>query len=446
MNVRIAAARVVTAVLQDEGSLSSLLPTYLSKVDERDRSLLQQLCYGTLRYYPRIEAYLNLLLTKPFKTKDKDIEAVLACSIYQLLETRIPSHAAVNEAVAACKSLKKLWAKGLVNAVLRRLLREREQLDKTLEKSQVFKTLHPKWLVKLWHDSWPDQFENIISGNNSQAPMTLRVNQRKNNRAEYLSMLQSAEIEASATQHSPSGITLKKPQDVATLPGFSEGAVSVQDEAAQLSAYLLSPKAGERILDACCAPGGKTCHILELLDNNAEIIALDISSKRLERVEENLERLDLQAALIGADASNTKSWWDGQPFDRILLDAPCSATGVIRRHPDVKLLRKPADIAKLAELQLTLLNALWPLLKENGTLLYATCSILPEENDQVVLKFLDATKNASLHALNLELKSLESLNTESQKLNVGIDTPAGHQLLPQVGGHDGFYYALLKKG
>lgn len=445
MNVRVAAARVVTAVLQDEGSLSTLLPTYLSKVAERDRSLLQQLCYGTLRYYPRIDVYLNQLLTKPFKAKDKDIEAVLACSIYQLLETRIPSHAAVNEAVAACKALKKLWAKGLVNAVLRRLLREREQLDKALEKSQVFKTLHPKWLVKLWRDTWPNQFENIISGNNSQAPMTLRVNQRKNNRAEYLSMLQSAGIEASATQHSPSGITLKKPQDVAALPGFSEGAVSVQDEAAQLSAYLLNPKAGERILDACCAPGGKTCHILELVDNNAEIVALDISSKRLERVEENLERLDLQAALIGADASDTTSWWDGQPFDRILLDAPCSATGVIRRHPDVKLLRKPADIAKLAELQLTLLNALWPLLKENGTLLYATCSILPEENDQVVLKFLDTTKNASLHALNLELKSLESLNTESQKLNVGIDTPTGHQLFPQLGGHDGFYYALLKK-
>jgi len=440
VNVRVAAARVITAVLQDEGSLSSLLPMYLNKVDERDRSLLQQLCYGTLRYYPRIDVYLSQLLTKPFKTKDKDIEAVLACSIYQLLETRIPSHAAVNEAVAACKALKKLWAKGLVNAVLRRLLREKDQLDTTLEKSQAFKTLHPKWLVKLWRDTWPDQFENIISNNNTQPPMTLRVNQRKNNRIEYLSMLQSAGIEASATQHSPSGITLKKPQDVATLPCFSEGAISVQDEAAQLSAHLLSPKTGERILDACCAPGGKTCHILELVDNNAEVIALDISSKRLERVEENLERLELQAALIGADATDTNSWWDGQSFDRILLDAPCSATGVIRRHPDVKLLRKPADIAKLAELQLKLLNALWPLLKENGTLLYATCSILPEENDQVILKFLDAKKNASLQALNLELNHLES-----QKLDVGIDTPAGHQLFPQVGGHDGFYYALLKK-
>ena len=435
MNVRVAAARVITAVLQDEGSLSTLLPTYLTKVDERDRALLQQLCYGTLRYYPRIDAYLNQLLTKPFKAKDKDIEAVLSCSIYQLLETRIPPHAAVNEAVAACKSLKKLWAKGLVNAVLRRLLREKDQLDATLEKNQAFNTLHPKWLVKAWRDAWPNHFEEIISGNNAQPPMTLRVNQRQTSQSDYLGILKSAGIEASPTCHSPEGVILKKPQDVATLPGFSNGQVSVQDEAAQLSAHLLNPKEGERILDACCAPGGKTCHILESIDNNAEVIALDISPKRLERVEENLERLELQAALIGADAADTEKWWDRKPFDRILLDAPCSATGVIRRHPDVKLLRKPTDIAKLAELQLTLLKALWPLLKQGGTLLYATCSILPEENDQVVLKFLDATENASLEALKLE----------TAKLSIGIDTAAGHQLLPEVGGHDGFYYAQLKK-
>lgn len=435
MNVRVAAAHVVAAVLQDEGSLSTLLPTYLTKVDECDRALLQQLCYGTLRYYPRIDAYLNQLLTKPFKTKDKDIEAVLACSIYQLLETRIPSHAAVNEAVAACKSLKKIWAKGLVNAVLRRFLREKDQLDATLEKNQAFKTLHPKWLVKLWREAWPDQFDNIISGNNAQPPMTLRVNQQQNNQSEYLTILESAGIEASTTPYSPEGVTLKNPQDVSTLPGFSEGNVSVQDEAAQLSARVLNPRPGERILDACCAPGGKTCHILELVDNDAELVALDISPKRLERVEENLERLGLQAALIAADAIDTKNWWDGQLFDRILLDAPCSATGVIRRHPDVKLLRKPADIAKLAELQLTLLNALWPLLKQGGTLAYATCSILPEENDQVILKFVDAIKDVSIEAPNIE----------TQKLNVGINTPVGHQLFPQVGGHDGFYYALLKK-
>ena len=431
MNVRVAAARVIAAVLQDEGSLSSLLPSYTAKVDERDRALLQQLCYGTLRYYTRIDAYLSQLLTKPFKAKDKDIEAVLACSIYQLLETRIPPHAAVNEAVAACKSLKKLWAKGLVNAVLRRLLREKEPLDETLEQNPAFKTLHPKWLVKSWQQSWPEQFEHIINGNNAQAPMTLRVNTRQNTRAEYLDLLEAADIAASPTAYSPAGITLKNPQDVSTLPGFIEGRVSVQDEAAQLATHLLDPKPGERILDACAAPGGKTCHILERVDNNADVTALDVSPKRLERVEENLERLRLSAAVMGADALATDRWWDGQPFDRILLDAPCSATGVIRRHPDVKLLRKPADIAKLAELQLMLVKSLWPLLKEGGTLLYATCSTLPQENDQVVLNFVATKKDASIQAIKIE---------------VGIDTPAGHQLFPQVGGQDGFYYSLLIKG
>ena len=430
MNVRIAAARVITAVLQDEGSLSTLLPYYTTKVDDRDKGLMQQLCYGTLRYYPRLLAYLNLLLAKPFKTKDKDLEAVLACSIYQLLETRIPTHAAVNEAVAACKALKKPWAKGLVNAVLRRFLREREQLDSALKQSSAFKTAHPDWLITLWREAWPDQLDAIVEANNAQPPMTLRVNQRQSHQTKYLSQLETAGIDATATLFTPEGITLKNPQDVSALPGFSEGEVSVQDEAAQLSAHLLDLKPGQRILDACCAPGGKTCHILELVDNNAELIALDISAKRLERVEENLERLGLQATLVAGDATDTNSWWDGQPFDRILLDAPCSATGVIRRHPDVKLLRKPADIAKLAKLQLTLLNALWPLLKDDGILIYATCSTLPQENDQVVLRFIASNTDAVVKKLDLA---------------TGIKTPFGCQLLPQVGGHDGFYYAQLKK-
>ena len=430
MNVRIAAARVIAAVLQDEGSLSTLLPTYTARVDERDRGLLQQLCYGTLRYYPKLTAYLNLLLSKPFKAKDKDLEAVLACSLYQLLETRVPSHAAVNEAVTTCKALKKLWAKGLVNAVLRRFLRERDQLDSTLESDQAFKTAHPDWLVELWREAWPDQLDNIIAANNAQPPMTLRVNQSHSNPTSYLKQLATANIEASATLFSPDGITLKHPQDVLPLPGFTEGNISVQDEAAQLSAHLLALQPGQRILDACCAPGGKTCHILEQVKNNADVVALDISANRLERVEENLKRLGLQATLVAADAVDTNTWWDDKPFDRILLDAPCSATGVIRRHPDVKLLRKPTDIAKLAKLQLALLNALWPLLQEDGVLLYATCSTLPQENDQVILSFLNSNPSVALEKLSL---------------NAGIETSAGRQLFPQVGGHDGFYYALLKK-
>ncbi|MEH6617848.1 MAG: 16S rRNA (cytosine(967)-C(5))-methyltransferase RsmB [Porticoccus sp.] len=430
MIVRVAAAKVIASVLQDDGSLSTLLPQYASKVEERDRGLLQQLCYGTLRYYPRVAAYLNLLLAKPFKAKDQDLEAVLACSLYQLLETRVPPHAAVNEAVATCKALKKIWAKGLVNAVLRRFLRERAELDETLKDNPSFNTAHPDWLSSLWREAWPDKLDDLILANNTQPPMTLRVNRRHLSQEQYLEQLKTAGIDASATPFSHDGITLQSPRDVLTLPGFSKGDVSVQDEAAQLSAQLLELESGQRVLDACCAPGGKTCHILELLDNTGEVVALDIAPNRLERVEENLERLGLQAELIAADAADTNTWWDNKSFDRILLDAPCSATGVIRRHPDVKLLRKPADVAKLAELQLTLLKALWPLLESGGLLLYATCSTLPQENDQVILEFIRPINNVSV---------------EKVAITTGIETPVGRQLLPQINGHDGFYYALLRK-
>lgn len=430
MNVRVAAAKIIVSILHDEGSLSTLLPQYLAKVEERDRGLLQQLCYGTLRYYPRLKSYLDRLLAKPFKAKDQDLEAILACSLYQLLETRIPSHAAVNEAVATCKALKKPWAKGLVNAILRRFIREQDELDETLKDNLAFSTAHPDWLVAYWKRAWPEHVDNIVLANNTQPPMTLRVNRRHLDREHYLENLNRLDIAASATPFSIDGITLQSPRDVLTLPGFAEGDISVQDEAAQLSARLLDLKPGQRVLDACCAPGGKTCHILELLDNEGDVIALDISPTRLERVEDNLSRLGLHAQLIDADAADTASWWDGKPFDRILLDAPCSATGVIRRHPDVKLLRNPTDIAKLAKLQLTLLRALWPLLIEGGVLLYATCSTLPQENDDVIKAFS---------------RDVSDISVESIAVNAGLETPVGRQLLPKINGHDGFFYALLRK-
>ena len=434
MNPRVAAIHVVTSILHNEGSLSTLVPRYISKVAEPDRALMQQLCYGTLRYYPMLSAYLGVLLKKPFKSKDQDLEAVLACSIYQLLETRIPSHAAVNEAVDACKALKKPWATGLVNAVLRRFLREQAQLDSSLEQNLAFQTAHPDWLVKLWQEAWPEHFTTIIEANNAQPPMTLRVNQSQNDRSQYLSLLEKAGIAASATLASCDGLSLEYPLEVTQLPGFLGGAISVQDEAAQLSAHLLNLRADQRILDACCAPGGKTCHILEILEKkyaqSSTVTAIDISKKRLERVKNNLDRLGLEAKLIASDALETQDWWDGVPFDRILLDAPCSATGVIRRHPDVKLLRKPIDIDKLAVLQLALLKALWPLLKEGGVLLYATCSILPQENDMVILSFVASTPEAVV---------------ETMDLDIGVKTSSGRQLLPKLGGHDGFYYARLQK-
>lgn len=430
MQVRVAAAKVLLAVTRDGTSLSQCLPSVLAQVAERDRPLLQELCYGTLRWYPRLNAVLNELLEKSFRAKDYDIHVLLACALYQLMETRIPDHAAVNETVATIKKLKKPWAKGLVNGVLRRFIRERDSLDAQLSDKGAYRHAHPKWLCKRIEQAWPQQAATIFAANNHPGPMTLRVNQRRQSRTEYLATLQAANIAAKATPLSADGVQLLKATGVDAIPGFAEGKLSVQDEAAQLAAQLLQLEPGQRVLDACCAPGGKTCHILEREPRLAELLALDIDDSRLDRVRENFERLNVKAKLLAADAVATDEWWDAQPFDRILLDAPCSATGVIRRHPDIKLLRKPDDIARLAVLQAELLDALWPLLKSGGKLLYATCSILPEENDASIANFLARQSDADV----MEIRA-----------DVGMQTPLGRQLLPTIDSHDGFYYALLAK-
>jgi 16S rRNA (cytosine967-C5)-methyltransferase len=434
MDARIATIHIITGILQDSGSLSKLVPRYITKVPEADRALVQELSYGTLRYYPKFQLYLDCLLKKPFKKKDKDIEAAIVCAIYQITETRVPSHAAVNESVKACRTLNKPWATNLVNAVLRRFVREKIEIEEKLGGHISYDTSHPKWLVDLLESAWPEQVASLIESNNTKPPMTLRVNINLNDQGEYLRLLKSNGIDASATLTSPNGITLKKPLDVINLPNFSVGAVSIQDEAAQLSAHFLELMPKQRILDACCAPGGKTCHILEYIKKNfledGNVIGIDISRKRLDRVQENLDRLNLQAKLIACDIFETNVWWDEVLFDRILLDAPCSATGVIRRNPDIKILRKSIDIEKLAILQLELLNTVWSTLRKNGLLLYATCSTLPQENDMVISKFLDCTSDAVVEKL---------------ELRAGIETSYGRQLLPSVKGHDGFYYARLRK-
>ncbi len=430
VQVRVAAVKVLLAVTRDGVSLNQCLPTLQAQVLERDRPLLQDLCYGTLRWYPRLNILLKVLLEKPFRSKDQDIHVLLTCALYQIMETRIPDHAAVNETVAAIKKLKKSWAKGLVNGVLRRFIRERDNLNEQLADNSIYRHAHPKWLYKRIEQAWPGQSATILAANNHPGPMTLRVNQQCQSRAEYLTILQTASIDAKATALSADGVQLLKATGVETIPGFVQGQVSVQDEAAQLAAPLLQLAPGQRVLDACCAPGGKTCHILECEPSLNELVALDIDESRLERVKENFERLNVQAQLVAADAAATDQWWDGQLFDRILLDAPCSATGVIRRHPDIKLLRKPDDIARLAQLQAELLDALWPLLKSGGKLLYATCSILPEENDASITDFTARQDDVEVIALAAE---------------VGIQTPLGRQLLPTIDGHDGFYYALLSK-
>ncbi|PAA24496.1 MULTISPECIES: 16S rRNA (cytosine(967)-C(5))-methyltransferase RsmB [Pseudomonas] len=430
MNPRLAAAKALTAVLNGKASLNSSLPLQLDKVEVRDRGLTQDLAFGTARWQPRLSALANKLLQKPFKAADADVEALLLVGLYQLLYTRIPAHAAIGETVGCADKLKKPWAKALLNAVLRNAQRESDALLAELERDPVVRTAHPRWLQKSLKAFWPEQWEAICAANNAHPPMILRVNRRHHSRDAYLQLLVEAGIEAQPCTFSQDGIVLAAACDVRNLPGFAEGWISVQDEAAQLAADLLDLAPGQRVLDACCAPGGKTCHILEVEPKLAGVVAVDLEAKRLVRVRENLERLGLSAELIAADGRDTATWWDGKPFQRILLDAPCSATGVIRRHPDIKLTRQPDDIAALATLQGELLDAMWPTLEVGGILLYATCSTLPTENTEVIEAFLARTPGA------------RELDIAGQ---FGIKQPHGRQLLAQEGGHDGFYYAKLIK-
>ncbi|WP_311968306.1 16S rRNA (cytosine(967)-C(5))-methyltransferase RsmB [Pseudomonas baltica] len=430
MNPRLAAAHALAAVLSGKASLNSSLPKQLDKVEARDRGLTQDLAFGTARWQPRLSALAERLLQKPFKAADADVEALMLVGLYQLFYSRVPAHAAIGETVGCADKLKKPWAKGLLNAVLRRAQREGVEILAELERDPVVRTAHPRWLQKSLKAFWPEQWEAICAANNAHPPMILRVNRRHHSRDAYLQLLSAAGVAATPCTFSSDGIVLAAACDVRDLPGFAEGWISVQDEAAQLAAELLDLAPGQRVLDACCAPGGKTCHLLEAQADLQAVVAVDLEAKRLVRVRENLDRLGLDAQLIAADGRDTAAWWDGQPFQRILLDAPCSATGVIRRHPDIKLTRQPDDIAALATLQGELLDALWPTLQVGGILLYATCSTLPTENTEVVAAFLARTSGA------------RELDLATQ---AGIKQPHGRQLLAQEGGHDGFYYAKLIK-
>ena len=430
MNPRLAAARALAAVLNGKASLGSSLPPLLDRVEPRDRALAQDLAFGTARWQPRLALLMDKLLQKPFKAADRDVEALLLVGLYQLLHTRIPAHAAIGETVACVDKLKKSSLKGLLNAVLRRAQREHEALLAELDRDPVLHTAHPRWLQKRLKADWPEQWQAICAANNQHPPLLLRVNRRQGSREQYLAELQAAGIAAEPCAFSRDGIRLPEACDVKTLPGFMEGRVSVQDEAAQLAADLLDLAPGQRVLDACAAPGGKTCHLLEAEPGLGHVTAIDLEQSRLARVRDNLDRLGLNAELIAADGRETKVWWDGKPFQRILLDAPCSATGVIRRHPDIKLTRQEADIAALAQLQGELLDALWPTLEVGGILLYATCSVLPQENSDNIGAFLARTPGA---------RELDITGP------FGLKQAHGRQLLPQDGGHDGFYYAKLIK-
>ncbi|MDX1588321.1 MAG: 16S rRNA (cytosine(967)-C(5))-methyltransferase RsmB [Oleiphilaceae bacterium] len=423
---RAQAARVLYAVTQQGRSLNQLMPPLLAGYDGPGRGQLQDWCFGSCRWYHRLDGELSQRLRKPLGRNQSLIHCLLIVGLYQLRHTRIAPHAAIHETVAAARTLGAPGMTGLVNAVLRSAAREGEPTPAT----DAITTSHPQWMLDKLRGNYPQQWQGIAQNNNSHPPMTLRVNRRHLSRERALQQLASLGIEASPCQLAPLGIQLDQPVPVEALPGFQEGAFSVQDEAAQLCTTLLDVQPGQRVLDACAAPGGKTGAILESQPELAELVALDQDGTRLERVQENLDRIGLMATLKAADARETQQWWDGRPFERILLDAPCSGTGVIRRHPDIKLLRRESDIKALADLQLALLEQCWSTLAVGGRLVYATCSVFPQENSRIVQRFAHTRLDAQLELIQLDW---------------GDDTGYGRQLLPQQGGHDGFFYASLRK-
>ncbi|MGB2271489.1 MAG: 16S rRNA (cytosine(967)-C(5))-methyltransferase RsmB [Pseudomonadales bacterium] len=440
-DVRALAAKAIARVISQGESFSAEIDA-LSKsnqnaadikpsdnIENKDRAFYRELCFGTLRHFHRLDAQLKPLLKKPFSKKDADIHALLLIGLYQLLYLRTPDHAAISASVDAAKKLKKQWASGLVNAVLRNFLRQQSEPNKAMALSQAADLSHPKWLFKKIQRDWPDNWQLLIDYNNAAPPMSLRVNLNKNSRADFQQQLADAGIETTLDPHSDSGLRLNQAVAVSELPDFDQGAVSVQDPGAQLAATLLNAEDSMRVLDACAAPGGKTVHILESAPK-CQLTAIDSSSERLLRVKDNLARYGFSANCIAADAGATDLWWDEQMFDRILLDAPCSGTGIISHHPDIKLLRRSGDLAQFAEQQKTLLARLWPLLKDGGQLLYCTCSIMPEENATVIDWFLKQTPNASAEIIDAQW---------------GVISGSGRQLLPNKGKNGGFFYARLSK-
>jgi 16S rRNA (cytosine967-C5)-methyltransferase len=423
------AANAVNQVLSGR-NLTLALPDALSAFPDatpQQRGAAADLSYGTLRYYGETNAYLTCLLEKPLT--DDRIYTLLLVAIYQLLHDKADAFTVVNQAVHAVSQFRKptpkQWAKGLVNAILRNFLRKKDEFAVKLAKTEVATYSYPQWWINKLKLQYPDHWQAILIAGNQHPPMTLRVNTKKISIEEYLQLLERQDIEASHV--GGQAVVLTKPVAVEKIPGFSDGVVSVQDYGAQLAAQLLDAEAGMRVLDACCAPGGKTGHILELAD--VQLTAMDSDAGRLQRVQENLSRLQLNAELVAADAA-AADWYDGKPFDRILADVPCTASGIVRRHVDIKWLRREADVASFAAQQAKILPNLWQLLAKGGKLLYVTCSVFNEENQTQVDKFLLQHPDAKQLPLSVDsFKDLTQLNG---------------QLIPSTA-HDGFFYALLQK-
>lgn len=435
-DTRALSALLVYEVCISQKSLNTLLPLTSHQVDEKDRALLQEIVFGTCRWFLWLKTLYQPLLSKPVHRNDFLVECLLCVGLYQVLFTRIPSHACLNETVEAAEKLGLNRFKGLINALLRQVSQQDIDLDDD-ETRQTMTTLsHPQWFQDKLKHNWPEQWLDILAQNNQHPPMTLRVNpcfyptdSNKPLQEIYLDKLKAQDSQAIVSSISPCGIILDNACPVQSLPDFFEGGVSVQDEAAQLSSELLDLKPNLRVLDACAAPGGKTCSMLEK-EPSLSILALDSDATRSERIKENLSRLKLKAEIKIARAEDLSEWWNGIQFDRILLDAPCSATGVIRRHPDIKLLRQEGDIKQLAELQFKLITTLWETLAPNGLMLYATCSVFSQENSRIIERFLKQTEDAKIIPI---------------EANWGYNTGFGSQLFPSKHSNDGFFYARIQK-
>ena len=430
-NPRLAALRTLSGVLDKKLNLADADEAG-NLTDARDRALARHLAYGVIRWLNSLQWLSQQLLARPLKNRDRDVSRVLLIGLYQLWQDGTAEHAAVHETAECARLLGKSWAVGLVNAVLRRFLREQQHLLEELEKHPE-KAAHPQWLLSKFQADWPEDWHEIIQANNHAAPLWLRINRSQAGNTEVADRLRESGFMVDHHSIAPDAIRITPAAGVKSIPGFMQGSLSVQDPAAQLAVDLMDLQPAHRVLDACAAPGGKTCHILERFPS-LELTAVEQSKSRLRMIRENFDRLGIQERtdlkLLSADAADTTAWWDGIPYDRILLDAPCTATGVIRRHPEIKWLRTAGQLEEAVILQERLLNRLWPLLNAGGILVYATCSVLVDENREQIQRFLARHDDAG---------------PISMDASWGRDQGAGRQILPGEEEMDGFFYACLRK-
>jgi len=424
LNMVVRDGRSVNDILANSNSSDNLSSSQIS--------FAKQQLFGSLRFYHQIKAILDQLLEKPLKQKDLDVYSILVLGIYQLRYMSVPDHAAISESVELTRQIKKPWASRLVNGCLRSYQRQVKEIEQKLAKAQTFKTSHPNWIINQIEADWGDKAQTILEANNQQAPMTIRVNQQRVSRTDYQQMLQSEGMESTAHPLAKDGLVMHSACDVFKLPKFEQGWVTVQDAAAQLVVDLMSLEPNMVVLDGCAAPGGKTTHILQR-EPSTRLTSVEKSESRLKRIEQTLERLNMECQLTCADIIEHQTWWNGELFDRILIDVPCSASGVIRRNPDIKLHRKKLDLTNIVELQAKILAQTWKLLKPGGRLVYATCSIFKDENEKQIEHFV---KKHDAKLIRLEQVIDSKLHRHSE---------IGHQIFPGDFQMDGFYLCCLEK-